>query len=832
MWARSCAVVVLAATAARADVLSSMSNSKLQSKTYMNVDVWAISRLLNEEGMIGSGTAEGIGDVGILYRINDATSLTAFKKVDDAKPKDYVALVSQQMLSQEGTFETLKKVDKLRGVLIYNDNSTEPGKFSAGDKFPNADCGIEPDSTKIEWNKGGGGFGGTEKKKGMHWINLGKSMFWLQDHDYDALIARWDESSYLWNQGVLTNKPNYPLAAVSLNFFMWGAPDARTCLRRGYCDGIGGQNVLGLLRPYKKDETTMETDDVVMVAAAADAASLFNDLSFGADASAAAIATTIAAAELVGRTVSTADRNDKSKFEKNIMFTLFAGEHYGYIGSSSMGNRMTEGDSMPSHDSPMKPTNLKYYLELDQLISTGGDTTADTFYVHTPSESGDGATADAAVVTALKAAATEHGDSLTFAEATSRAMPPSSYRGLFNELPETVKTVGAAVVSNYDQAYADSVFETQGDTGETLGIDINATDPASDAILQRIANLAEVVAETALGLACAGDDGAGGACGNLYYGKTKADITFVKHLVYQLMFDGSHSVKDVAGSGVGSEDYNCLGLAGCKQTKVHPMNRYVNPFSAGDVSLSDRMLYYYMSYALRNRDPEYAYSYTIGTEDGFFKRDEAAQKCLSHAANEATGLPAASWKSDISGALFPYSAGQTGETAKYCTKKAKKGDEAPTSCDGTGGGKGASVNAVTEFYKGSSTWNWVMLPPVDDTKCNDRKWKPGDSDIKDKDGCVVQCVYTSTSWIDAPSPAFIAPEYTKLKDDTKRWATWTESSWQKNAEARVFLVADPATDTWTFIFGSVYFILSFVLVHYGAKKVESADDGTMFDGEQ
>jgi hypothetical protein len=53
---RACALVALAAVATRADVLSSMSNSKLQSKTYIDVDVWAVSRLLNEEGMIGSGS--------------------------------------------------------------------------------------------------------------------------------------------------------------------------------------------------------------------------------------------------------------------------------------------------------------------------------------------------------------------------------------------------------------------------------------------------------------------------------------------------------------------------------------------------------------------------------------------------------------------------------------------------------------------------------------------------------------------------------------------------------------------------------------------------------
>jgi hypothetical protein len=744
--------------------------------------------------------------------------------VDKHKPKDYVALVSQYMLAQSGTLQALKDVDKLRGVLIYNDNSTERGKFSAGDRFPNAECGIEPSDPTTPWNSAGGGFRGNGAKgtveKGMHWINLGKPMFWLQDHAYEALIGQWDESNYLWNQDVGASKPDYPLAAVSLNFFMWGAPDARTCLRRGYCDSIGGQNVLGFLRPYEHD-AEQKGDDFVVVAAAGDAAALFHDLSFGADASAAAIVTTLAAAELVGRMVSQADRMNKTKFPKNIMFTLFAGEHYGYIGSSSMGNRMVNGDSMPSHDSPMDAENLKYYLELDQLVS--GDAT-DTFYMHTPTDDGTN-TANADLVTALQDAAGANGDTLTFEKASGKEMPPSSYRGLFNELPEAVRTaVGATVVSNYDGEYFNDVFETEGDTGNTLGIDINATDGTglpTDPTILRIANLTQVVAEAALSLACAGDD-----C--FQYGSAiRVDTVFVKNLMYQLMFDGSHSVKDVDEKGVGSEDYNCLGVKGCKQTKVYPMNRYVNPFSAGDVSLSDRMLFYFMAYALRNREPDYSYNYTVGTSDGYFKRDVAAAKCLSHAADSS----GRTWTSKNSGGLFPYTSGQTGETAKFCTKKAKKGSEAPSACKGLGG-KGASVRGVTEYYKGSATWNWVALPPVDDTKCNQRKWKPGDKDVPDSKGCLVQCVYTSAAWIDAPSPAFVAPEYTSLVDDTKRWATWVESSWQQDAEARIFLVSDPAADTWTFIAGGAYFILSFVLVHFAAKKVESADDGTMYEAEE
>lgn len=39
------------------------------------------------------------------------------------------------------------------------------------------------------------------------------------------------------------NAAEWPLMGARLTFWMWGAPDSGTCMRRRYCDAIGGQNV-------------------------------------------------------------------------------------------------------------------------------------------------------------------------------------------------------------------------------------------------------------------------------------------------------------------------------------------------------------------------------------------------------------------------------------------------------------------------------------------------------------------------------------------------------------------------------------------------------------
>ncbi|KAI9484451.1 Nicastrin-domain-containing protein [Zychaea mexicana] len=116
---------------------------------------------------------------------------------------------------------------------------------------------------------------------------------------------------------------NYPLQAVDFELFMWAAVNAETCLRRGWCEVVGGMSV------YSTPSFDIQADDnkpIVMLTAAMDGRSLFHDLTNGAVHDVSGLVGVLAAAEALSH-VSTTD------LPKHILYTLFTAESWGYAGS-------------------------------------------------------------------------------------------------------------------------------------------------------------------------------------------------------------------------------------------------------------------------------------------------------------------------------------------------------------------------------------------------------------------------------------------------------------------------------------------------------------------
>ncbi|KAI9264906.1 Nicastrin-domain-containing protein [Phascolomyces articulosus] len=116
---------------------------------------------------------------------------------------------------------------------------------------------------------------------------------------------------------------NYPLQAVDFELFMWAAMDSETCLRRGWCEAVGGLSV------YATPSTDIQADDqksIVMLTAGMDSRSLFHDLTNGAGHDISGLVGILAAAEALSHV-------DTSNLPKHILYTLFSAESWGYAGS-------------------------------------------------------------------------------------------------------------------------------------------------------------------------------------------------------------------------------------------------------------------------------------------------------------------------------------------------------------------------------------------------------------------------------------------------------------------------------------------------------------------
>ena len=424
-------------------------------------------------------------------------------------------------------------VDKTAGIVLYTeaagDDAAAPGAWSAGNLVPNAKYGyVPPGEDGAVYNPAGGGYG-EGSATGLHWLNLGnRPLFLLQGAAATSVKER------------ITDGSAWPLLGMTLDFFMQAAAssDAEQCLRRGYCQALGGNSVVGWLRPYASG------DGVVMVAAQLDAVSLFHELSFGAEASGLALAVQVAAAGAIARGYSDAERT--SKFPRNIAFAQFQGEQFGYIGSAAT-NDGINGGTFPGRDgawlTPAVMNDAKY-IELGPLKADGQYTKWGT----------------ADLLQEVAAVTEEPG------------VPPSSLRGLRGaEEADGHLNVPDAVVltaeSTLEAAY------TRYDNGATAQSNTTA---ALDALEQ----LALGVAQAAVRLASGGaEDGAGLA----------VDRPMLEAMVTQLTVD------QAAPSGNWSLSQQVSNVqAGT------PLNRYVNVETA--TSLGEYWGYYQLAQALQARD--------------------------------------------------------------------------------------------------------------------------------------------------------------------------------------------------------------------------------------
>lgn len=89
---------------------------------------------------------------------------------------------------------------------------------------------------------------------------------------------------------------------MDFDLFMWAAVNSETCLRRGWCQVVGGMSV------YSTPSLDISPDDkkpIVIVSASIDSRSLFHDLTVGASSDVSGMITVLAIADALSRVSST-----------------------------------------------------------------------------------------------------------------------------------------------------------------------------------------------------------------------------------------------------------------------------------------------------------------------------------------------------------------------------------------------------------------------------------------------------------------------------------------------------------------------------------------------
>lgn len=166
------------------------------------------------------------------------------------------------------------------------------------------------------------------------------------------------------------NQNSASLCSIEVNSVMAAAGNTEICIRRTgrfqllnqvrYCDPLQGKNIYGTLFPRKivgpENRSIDASEKIILITARLDTTSNFDGLGLGAMDSLASVATLLTTGHYLRKIVSSS--TGKAKDNVNVMFVLFNGESFDYIGSQRLVYDLKKGDQFPAPSSQTKLLNL------------------------------------------------------------------------------------------------------------------------------------------------------------------------------------------------------------------------------------------------------------------------------------------------------------------------------------------------------------------------------------------------------------------------------------------------------------------------------------------
>eukprot|EP00658_Telonema_sp_P-2_P075249 TRINITY_DN6473_c0_g1_i12.p1 TRINITY_DN6473_c0_g1~~TRINITY_DN6473_c0_g1_i12.p1 ORF type:complete len:623 (+),score=127.17 TRINITY_DN6473_c0_g1_i12:157-2025(+) len=418
-------------------------------------------RILSGTSEIGWGSSYG-GAVAGLVTLEDWRS---------SSPRERMAVM---VPGEEYTVETLAALKDKVTAVVLSQNATHrpnPSMCSTASKFPNKQWGIDPDSD-TEWNRYGNG----ELMARASYATLS-----VDQADWQALLEK--------AEGNLERSPRY---AIEVTAFMWATTDTQTCLRRGFCDPIGGTNMLASLQNW----TQVQHKNVVLAVASVDSDAAVRGDAIGARAISGAIALAAAAGAL-----SRCQQNDVST--RNIVFAFTDADQWGYTGSRALANQLGKTDDISPYlvltnqsSEPVQGTGG--ILDRTDYILGVGEIGADSpsLFSHVPKDFGD-AKAQKELQNLL---AKQPGANIKQANGTGGLPPSAVHSYLLNRdtIPGVVLSEDlnselsnryvSSTFDNYDNLSPASVVRATQQLSRALAVLSNGADEMSTTKLDECAN--------------------------------------------------------------------------------------------------------------------------------------------------------------------------------------------------------------------------------------------------------------------------------------------------------------------------------------------------------
>ncbi|RIA98281.1 Nicastrin-domain-containing protein [Glomus cerebriforme] len=437
-------------------------------------------RILNSTSVAGCQSLKPAS--GILILTETQELLDNFIKSNQAGK--YVVVLPYELMTNDN-LRSLESSRKMSGVLALINGTdpssptsspiiTRPTNLSPDEKCPNCQFDLyRNDESRYLWNPNG---------LGIIQESYDFPIFALYPYDrasnrtYNRIIS-----------GVQFNErrafERFPLKTVQLESLMFAAIDAPTCLRRNFCDPIGGHSV------YSTPSIDMNENDgkpIIVVSAAMDSKSLFQDITLGVNNGISGSIALIAIADALSKS-----QPPVKNFPKHILFTLFAGESWGFLGSQRFVKNIFEpfnciqnntkpttscgintgnfgGCSFPCfRDLDFKRINFNNIDSIFELSSVSNGQTGVqglNYFVHVDDENNVG---NQVLIQGLRALAVG-GTSVKSAseDGVFRKLPPSSSMAFLEKnrnIPAVVISDFQANLTNYNSEYDDGNGLTDAD---------------------------------------------------------------------------------------------------------------------------------------------------------------------------------------------------------------------------------------------------------------------------------------------------------------------------------------------------------------------------------
>lgn len=350
------------------NVLLSIRGQRTQDKMYTTITGASCFRRLNATHTTGCSSAFG-GSVGVIHVIETVTDFDFIVNKPPSPP--YAIVIPPTLFTRENILNLVHNASAHVSAIVLINNATNLDHFSQESKCPNQFGGLRSgqtcDANRAEgaWNPFGTGL--------LH-ENFPFPIHYVKDEKDIAEIL---DCFRKFNSYDLMNQHQRPLCSIQIKSFMSAAVNSAVCIRRTnylnnvnpirFCDPLQGKNVYATLFPrdiVNPDERlAVAKEKIILVTARIDTTSMFDGFGLGALDSTVPLVTLINTAHILAEILPKRASPD----QPNVLFILFNGESYDYIGSQRFVYDL-EKQQFPSKQTATNPIALD---SIELLIDIG-----------------------------------------------------------------------------------------------------------------------------------------------------------------------------------------------------------------------------------------------------------------------------------------------------------------------------------------------------------------------------------------------------------------------------------------------------------------------------